>query len=147
MLSRAKSDEKNICCVLRNGVIEQVHHNYLHVGDIINVEYGMAIPVDGLILQATQLMADEAAMTGESDEMKKEIFHSCHQRMEEKKAENKGKEVDKMHASHELPSPLVLSGTSIAGGEGRMVTLMVGEESCLGQIIKKLVVRPEVTPL
>lgn len=67
--------------------------------------------------------------------------------MEEKKQENKGKEVDKMSAAHELPSPLVLSGTSIAGGEGRMVALMVGEESCLGQIIKKLVIRPEVTPL
>jgi magnesium-transporting ATPase (P-type) len=107
----------------------------------------MAIPVDGLVLQATQLMADEAAMTGESDEMKKEIFHSCQQRMEEKRVENKGKEVDKMSASHELPSPILLSGTSIAGGEGRMVTLMVGEESCLGQIIKKLVIRPEVTPL
>lgn len=147
VLSRAKSEEKNICCVLRNGVIEQVHHNFLHVGDIINVEYGMAIPVDGLILQATQLMADEAAMTGESDEMKKEIFHSCHQRMEEKRVENKGKEIDKLSASHELPSPLVLSGTSIAGGEGRMVALMVGEESCLGQIIKKLIIRPEVTPL
>jgi magnesium-transporting ATPase (P-type) len=92
-------------------------------------------------------MCDEAAMTGESDEMKKEIFSSCYARMEEKKQENKGKEIDKMSAAHELPSPLVLSGTSIAGGEGRMVTLMVGEESCLGQIIKKLVIRPEVTPL
>ncbi len=145
--SRAKSDEKNICRVLRNGVFETVHHNYLHVGDVINVEYGMAIPVDGLIIQATQLMCDEAAMTGESDEMKKEIFSNCYARMEEKKQENKGKEVDKMSAAHELPSPLVLSGTSIAGGEGRMVALMVGEESCLGQIIKKLVIRPEVTPL
>lgn len=28
-----------------------------------------------------------------------------------------------------------------------MVCLMVGEDSCIGQIIKKLIVRPEVTPL
>jgi len=49
--------------------------------------------------------------------------------------------------SHELPSPLILSGTSIAGGEGKILCIMVGEDSCLGQIIKKLVVRPEVTPL
>jgi magnesium-transporting ATPase (P-type) len=53
----------------------------------------------------------------------------------------------KMMRSHELPSPLLLSGTSIAGGEGRMVCLMVGPDSCLGQIIAKLIVRPEVTPL
>lgn len=33
--SRMKSDEKKICRVLRNGVIESIHHNYLHVGDVI----------------------------------------------------------------------------------------------------------------
>lgn len=49
--------------------------------------------------------------------------------------------------THELPSPLILSGTNIAGGEGRMLCVMVGESSCLGEIIKTLVERPEVTPL
>ena len=52
-----------------------------------------------------------------------------------------------MMRTHELPSPILMSGTSIAAGEGRMICVMVGEESCLGQIIKKLIVRPEVTPL
>jgi len=37
----------------------------------------MAIPVDGICLQAAQLNADEAAMTGESDEMKKETYAKC----------------------------------------------------------------------
>ena len=62
---------------MRNGKIEVIHNNYLHVGDIIYVEYGMAIPVDGICLQAVQLMADEAAMTGESDEVKKEPLAKC----------------------------------------------------------------------
>jgi magnesium-transporting ATPase (P-type) len=52
-----------------------------------------------------------------------------------------------MMRAHEIPSPIMLSGTSCAGGEGRILCLMVGGESCLGQIIAKLVVRPEVTPL
>jgi len=85
VISRAKSDEKNIvrffssynfsvqCRVLRNGKIETIHHNFLHVGDVINIEYGMANPVDGIVFQAASLTCDEAAMTGESDEMKKEI--------------------------------------------------------------------------
>jgi len=51
--SRAKSDEKNVCRVLRNGEIIEIHHNFLHVGDVINVELGMANPVDGIIFQAT----------------------------------------------------------------------------------------------
>lgn len=37
-----------------------------------------------------------------------------------------------MMRTHELPSPILMSGTNIAGGEGRMICLMVGEESCLG---------------
>jgi P-type E1-E2 ATPase len=71
--------------VLRRGATETIHHNFLHVGDIINIEYGMAVPVDGIVIQATQLSLDEAAMTGESDEMKKEILKICLQRLEEKK--------------------------------------------------------------
>jgi cation transport ATPase len=35
--------------VLRKGVLETLHHNDLHVGDVIMVEYGMSIPVDGLV--------------------------------------------------------------------------------------------------
>lgn len=108
----------------------------------------MANPVDGIILQATQLTVDEAAMTGESDEMKKEIMYFCKLRRDEKNAEGaKLDEGAKMSRAHEIPSPLLLSGTSIAGGEGRMVCVMVGPCSCLGQIIAKLIVRPEVTPL
>lgn len=88
-------------------------------------------------------------MTGESDEMKKEVLEICLKSLAEKNAEVT--KVDdaaaKMMRSHELPSPLILSGTSIAGGEGKILCIMVGEDSCLGQIIKKLVVRPEVTPL
>jgi magnesium-transporting ATPase (P-type) len=41
----------------------------------------------------------------------------------------------------------MMSGTSVSGGEGRMITLMVGESSCLGEIIDKLKSRPETTPL
>lgn len=108
----------------------------------------MANPVDGIILQATQLTVDEAAMTGESDEMKKDIMHFCRMRRDEKNAEgNKMDAANAMSRAHEIPSPLLLSGTSIAGGEGRMVCVMVGPSSCLGQIIAKLIVRPEVTPL
>ena len=111
----------------------------------------MAIPVDGIILQATQLTADEAAMTGESDEMKKETLATCLNRLAEKREEEgHGKQLDagaKMMRAHELPSPLLLSGTNIAGGEGRMLCLMVGDSSCLGEIIKTLVDKPEETPL
>ena len=64
-----------------------MHHNDLHVGDIIMVEYGMNIPVDGFVFQAVQLTTDEAAMTGESVELKKDLFLTCKARRSEIEAE------------------------------------------------------------
>lgn len=108
----------------------------------------MAVPVDGVIFQATFLTCDEADMNGESDEMKKETQQLCKLKRDEKKAENQqADENNVMHKAHEISSPLILSGTSIAGGEGKMVCLMVGKDSCIGQSITKLIVAPEVIPL
>jgi Ca2+ transporting ATPase len=145
--SRAKSDEKNVCNVLRNGKVEVLHHNFLHVGDVIMIQYGMAIPVDGYLIQSAQLLCDESAMTGESDEIKKELQAKCMRIKAEKEADMNKTTVAKISRKHDLPSPLLMSGTSVSQGEGKMLVLMCGDDSCLGQIIKKLKVRPEVTPL
>jgi P-type E1-E2 ATPase len=108
----------------------------LHVGDIIYVEYGMAIPVDGICLQAVQLMADEAAMTGESDEVKKEPLAKCLSYQREKEMDTTKTTTVKITRAHDLPSPIMMSGSSISGGEGKMVSIMVGDDSSIGQIMK-----------
>ena len=36
--------------------------------------------------------------------------------------------------SHSVPSPIMLSGTSIITGEGWMMVMVVGDSSCLGKI-------------
>lgn len=51
--SRHKSDAKNVCNVLRDGKMVVLHHNYLHVGDVIQINYGMNIPVDGYLIQSS----------------------------------------------------------------------------------------------
>lgn len=134
---------------MRGGQIQTLHFNYLHVGDIIVIKEGMYIPVDGLLLTGNQVSVSEAAMTGESDELRKDTVANCMHRLEEKNLEKRGekggewKESDK----HEIPSPLLLSGTNIQGGEGTFVSIMVGDMSAIGQIIKELDTRPETTPL
>lgn len=35
---------------------------------------------------------------------------------------------------HEVPSPILLSGTKVLTGEGKMMILVVGESSCIGKI-------------
>ena len=63
---------------LRDGVLSQMEPEDLVLGDIIMVEAGDQIPVDGSLLDSTGLEVDESALTGESDPVPKpqgaEIF-------------------------------------------------------------------------
>ena len=55
---------------------------------MIKIKAGMNIPVDGILIQGSGVTVSEAAMTGESDELKKEGLDSCKLRREEKDQEN-----------------------------------------------------------
>ena len=130
-----------------NGVPEpmEIHTNNLHVGDILHLKYGMVIPVDGILLSGSQVKTDEAAMTGESDERVKELSEVCMDRRAEKGVVDM-KKLDKTEA-HALPSPIMLSGTNVNSGDGRMLVIMVGDNSALGQIMSKLKKKQTDTPL
>ena len=52
----------------------ELHHNFIAVGDISILKYGKEIPVDGLVFMANELTTNEAAMTGESDERRKQPY-------------------------------------------------------------------------
>ena len=105
----------------------------------------MNIPVDGLCITTNQLTTNEAAMTGESDARHKETLTTCIARRAEKGVVDY-KKVDKTE-SHSIPSPVLLSGTNVAGGEGKMVCIVVGDSSAIGQILSKLEKKDEDTPL
>jgi magnesium-transporting ATPase (P-type) len=70
----------------------------------------MNIPVDGIIVKCSGVMCSEAAMTGESDEMKKETIEHCLIRMQEKEQEAQFN-VNRVKGNHDIPSPVLLSGT------------------------------------
>lgn len=85
-------------------------------------------------------------MTGESDELKKDTLENCKLRQEEKDAEYAYLKSNNKNP-HDLPSPLILSGTQIATGEGWFVCIVVGKNSCVGRILGTLEQRIETTPL
>ncbi len=115
------------------------------MGDILKIKAGMNIPVDGVILHSSGVSISEAAMTGESDELKKESLDLCLQRMEEKLHELSVNKGEKKH--HDIPSPILLSGTQVATGEGWFLVVMVGRKSCVGRIMDTLEQKIETTPL
>lgn len=106
----------------------------------------MNIPVDGIIIRSSGVQCNESAMTGESDELKKDSLENCKLRQEEKDAEYEYLKSNNKN-SHDLPSPVLLSGTQIATGEGWFICIMVGKNSCVGKIMDKLEQRIETTPL
>lgn len=97
----------------------------------------MNVPVDGIIIRSSGVSVNESAMTGESDELKKESVEFCKHRQEEKDAEY-AYHKDPKRNPHDVPSPVLLSGTQIATGEGWFIVIMVGKHSCVGKILGKL---------
>jgi len=75
-----EDNQGNLVPLLRDGEIKKVHVNHLHVGDVIDLKYGVIIPVDGILIESHQLSCNEAAMTGESDAMRKETLEICKSR-------------------------------------------------------------------
>jgi magnesium-transporting ATPase (P-type) len=105
----------------------------------------MEIPTDGYLFNANEITIDESAMTGESDAIKKNIVEKCMQKAGYVKADpSKVGNIGK----HDIPSPIILSGTKVLTGEGKMLVLVVGELSCLGKIRELITVKnDEETPL
>lgn len=61
-------------------------------------------------------------MTGESDPVKKNILKSCLKKKEH--IDSNGEK--NIATKHTIPSPILMSGTKILTGEGKMVVLVVG---------------------
>jgi magnesium-transporting ATPase (P-type) len=69
-------------------------------------------------------------MTGETDPVPKHTLQNCINKKAEAERSGEGQKVDR----HGIPSPVLMSGTKVLSGEGRMLILVVGEQSCIGKI-------------
>ncbi|XP_076589580.1 plasma membrane calcium-transporting ATPase 1-like isoform X2 [Chaetodon auriga] len=106
--SRIEQEQK--FTVVRGGQVIQVKVSEIVVGDIAQVKYGDLLPADGVLIQGNDLKIDESSLTGESDHVKKSL--------------------DK--------DPMLLSGTHVMEGSGKMVVTAVGVNSQTGIIFTLL---------
>ncbi|XP_075040057.1 plasma membrane calcium-transporting ATPase 2 isoform X16 [Mixophyes fleayi] len=106
--SRIEQEQK--FTVVRGGQVIQIPVAELVVGDIAQVKYGDLLPTDGLFIQGNDLKIDESSLTGESDQVRKAV--------------------DK--------DPMLLSGTHVMEGSGRMLVTAVGVNSQTGIIFTLL---------
>uniref|UniRef100_A0AAY4CKA9 Calcium-transporting ATPase n=1 Tax=Denticeps clupeoides TaxID=299321 RepID=A0AAY4CKA9_9TELE len=96
--------------VVRGGQVIQLPVADIVVGDIAQIKYGDLLPTDGVLIQGNDLKIDESSLTGESDHVRKAA--------------------DK--------DPMLLSGTHVMEGSGRMVVTAVGVNSQSGIIFTLL---------
>jgi Ca2+ transporting ATPase len=116
--------------IVRDGKPSNKQSDDIKVGDIVNLNIGMILPADGLLISSGgTIKMDESALTGESDLIKKETYDNCLLKKEELLAQ--GKKIDKKHT---LPSPILFSGTTVADGTGKYMVLAVGPNSMKGKI-------------
>lgn len=91
------------------------------VGDILHLEPGDSIPVDGVLLEGYSIKTDESAATGESDALKKVPADFALNNTEPgAKFTNK---ID----------PFILSGGKVLEGVGKYVITAVGPNSYHGR--------------
>ncbi|XP_078517525.1 plasma membrane calcium-transporting ATPase 2 isoform X2 [Lissotriton helveticus] len=106
--SRIEQEQK--FTVIRGGQVIQIPVAEMVVGDIAQVKYGDLLPTDGVFIQGNDLKIDESSLTGESDQVRKSV--------------------DK--------DPMLLSGTHVMEGSGRMLVTAVGVNSQTGIIFTLL---------
>uniref|UniRef100_A0A8C6TS15 Calcium-transporting ATPase n=1 Tax=Neogobius melanostomus TaxID=47308 RepID=A0A8C6TS15_9GOBI len=94
--SRIEQEQK--FTVVRKSNVIQIPVADMVVGDMAQVKYGDLLPTDGILVQGNDLKIDESSLTGESDHVRKSV--------------------DK--------DPMLLSGTHVMEGSGRMLVTAVG---------------------
>ncbi len=83
----------------------------LVVGDIQEIETGEIISVDGLVVESHNIVADESAMTGEPDGIRKIV-----------------------PGSNQKGNSFLISGSKINEGTGAMLVLATGRNSQYGKL-------------
>ena len=116
--------------VIRDGRQQEITSAEIVPGDILLIEEGSTIPADARVIESTALQVAEAALTGESVPVSKEVAA-----------------VSGEVALGDRPN-MIFSGTAATYGRGRAVVVATGMRTEMGRIAGLLQsALPETTPL
>lgn len=129
-----KKKEDRSIKVVRSGRIQEISVYDLLAGDVVQLEPGDVIPVDGIFIDGHNVKCDESSATGESDLLKKTPGMEVMKAME---ARQSTKKMD----------PFMLSGAKVTEGVGKYLATATGIHSFYGKTMMSLRDEGEVTPL
>ena len=110
--------------VIRNGFQQTIKSEDLVPGDIIVLEAGDAVPADARIFECASLKIEEAALTGESVPVNKQL-----ERLEE---------VDGKDISLGDRKNMLYMGSTVAYGRGKAIVTQIGMDTEMGKIANAL---------
>lgn len=104
---------KNITVnVVRGGEVRVINYSDVCVGDLVLCEAGDKVTADGVIVECSELTAEESVLTGESRAVKKQAYL----------------------AGNVTQSNMLWSGTYIRSGTAKISVLAVGDSARIGKI-------------
>ena len=121
--------------VVRSGKPSTLSVHDLLVGDVMILEQGDVIPVDGVLIEGHTVSCDESSATGESDLVKK----TPAQAVAEALGDGTGNPA--------MLDPFMLSGAKVLDGVGTFLVTAVGPNSSHGRTMMSLRDDPGMTPL
>ena len=129
-----KKKEERMVKVIRSGKSQEISVYDILVGDIVHLEPGDLIPVDGIFVDGHNLRCDESSATGESDIIRKTPADDVYRAIQENQSTKK-------------LDPFILSGGKVSEGVGTFLTTSTGVNSSYGKILMSLVDEGQTTPL
>jgi Ca2+-transporting ATPase len=120
--------------VVRSGKTREISVFDVLVGDVMHLEPGDMIPVDGIFIEGHNVKCNESQTTGESDLIRKHPGDEVYAAIEN-------------HDSLGKLDPFILSGAQVTDGVGTFLVTSTGVNSSYGKTLMALREDPEVTPL
>ncbi|SMR59314.1 unnamed protein product [Zymoseptoria tritici ST99CH_1E4] len=130
----AKKEDRMVK-VLRSGKSSMVNVVDIMAGDILHLEPGDMIPVDGIFISGHGVKCDESSATGESDALKKVGGEQVMRMLEEGHQDLKDMDC------------FIISGSKVLEGIGTYMATSVGVNSSYGKILMSMRVDMAPTPL
>ncbi|KAL2190273.1 calcium-translocating P-type ATPase [Thermothelomyces heterothallicus CBS 203.75] len=135
---KEKKEDRSVALV-RSGRTAKVSVHDVLVGDVMVLEQGDVIPVDGVLIDGHSVGCDESSATGESGVVRKmpaEAVSRAFRRAHDADARTLAK-----------MDPFLLSGSRVLDGVGTFLVTAVGRHSVYGRTRMALRTDPGMTPL
>ncbi|KAJ4245996.1 plasma membrane calcium [Fusarium torreyae] len=129
----AKKEDREVK-VTRSGKTFMINVFEVLVGDVLHLEPGDLVPVDGVFIDGHGLKCDESSATGESDAIKKTPGAAVMAAFES------GQPVKQL-------DPFIISGAKVLEGVGTFLCTSLGVHSSFGKIMMSVRTETEPTPL